>query len=152
MEIIANILGGLVGGLVAGFFALKAVRDGVERLEEQEIRRLKVQCVISIMSLRHILTDAADAGAPEDWWRLTAEVNKIPALFADSLSVLEKYGDFINSQNNLNLIPLIRTLLADVKVTEKQLTNTELEEIWYAKKRDATDPDATASGKCRDDS
>jgi hypothetical protein len=134
MEIIANILGGIAGRLVGGLLALKAVKDGVRQLEEQEVRRLRVQCVVDIMGLRHILSDApVHTGVSEDWARFTTAINKIPVLFADSTAILDSYREFVESQNNLFLIPLARRLLEH---GHKQLTDGDLELCYYAVKKD----------------
>ena len=121
-----GLAGALIGAAIAGYAAIraavKAVDRGFDRLEYQEIRRMKVECVVNMAGARFVL----DNQNPnyEDHARFNIELNKIPVLFADNENVMRPYRLFAcNPGDSSNIYPLMEALTKAVKITgtvEKQ--------------------------------
>jgi hypothetical protein len=114
-----GLVGALVGAAIAGWAAIygavKAVDRGFDRLEQQEIRRMKVECVVNMAGARFVL-DRGKA-SDDDEARFNVELNKIPVLFADEESVMRLYRLFAsNSGESSNIFPLMEALTKAVKI------------------------------------
>jgi hypothetical protein len=112
--------GALVGAAIAGYAAIRAsvraVDRGFDRLEQQEIRRMKVECVVNMAGARFVL-DRVNPNN-EDQARFNVELNKIPVLFADDESVMRHYRLFAaNPGETCNIYPLMEALTKAVRIT-----------------------------------
>jgi hypothetical protein len=105
-----GLAGALLGAAIAGYAAVhaavRAVDRGFERLEHQEIRRMKVECVVNVGGARFVL-DKQNPN-PDDQARFNVELNKIPVLFADDESVMRPYRLFASNPGEIsNVYPVM---------------------------------------------
>jgi hypothetical protein len=110
----------LIGAGIAGYMgihaAVKAVDRGFDRLEHQEIRRMKVECVVNPAGARFVLDNRNPN--PEDQARFDVELNKIPVLFADDETVMRPYRLFASNPGDIsNIYPVMESLTKAVKIT-----------------------------------
>jgi hypothetical protein len=122
--------GGVVAGAAAIYAAVLAVDRAFARLENTEIRRMKVACVVNLTGARFVLDKKAPH--PEDQARFNFELNKIPVLFADDEAVMSAYRLFAADPQTIEKIhPLIEALVRSVKIT-RRVERQEFERVLRA--------------------
>jgi hypothetical protein len=123
------LLGGIIAGVCAIYAALTAVNRGFAKLEEQEIKRTRVQCVLDLLAFRHVFNPDQKPTA-EHCFKFMIEVNKLPGLFADDAEVMNHYRAYLNNRDDPNLHTLLRSLLQKVHITHGSLSNDDLTAIF----------------------
>ncbi|MCW5966861.1 MAG: hypothetical protein KIT83_22670 [Bryobacterales bacterium] len=112
---VAALLGAGIAGCMGIYAAVKAVDRGFDRLEQQEIRRMKVECVVNMTGARFVLDKRRPN--PEDEARFNVELNKIPLLFSDDENVMRAYRQFASNPGKItNLYPMMESLTKAVKI------------------------------------
>ena len=97
--IIAGVLSGLIGGTIAAWGAWYAVKvgikAGVKDLEETELRRQRIACVINLYGLRYVLSAGpVQVQRDEDRTQFMFEMGRAAALFAHDVEIQKKLRDF----------------------------------------------------------
>ena len=104
----SGIAGAIVGGVFTVWGAIQTFRRTSQDLESAEIRRQKVECLVSLTGLRFVI-----GGIPvsdEYKSKFMYEMNKIPSLWANDPEVMKNLRDFHAENNNDRFILLLRNL------------------------------------------
>ena len=105
---------------------------GIRKLEESEIRKQKVECIINLYGLRFVMVEGHDHSA-EDRSRLAFEMNRAGVLFAEDSEVQKNIRDYKAKATNDVLIALIHNMGKTTKLRTDQLSNADIESVFLAK-------------------
>jgi hypothetical protein len=134
VNIVAGVLSGVVGGGLATLGAILAVNIGIRKLEESEIRKQKVDCIVTMYGLRFVMVEGQNH-AQEDRSRLMFEMNRAGVLFADDPQVQNDLRDYRNGQSNERLIALIHSMGKTTKLNTSLLSKSDIENVFLAYNR-----------------
>ena len=114
--LLAGVISGAAGGGLAIAGAVWAVRNGIRRLEETEIRRQRVDCITRIYGSRFVLgvMPPAPPPRPEYVSQFCYELNRAGALFAefpDVTNLLRDLNRAVSLPGTENRAPLFVTLI-----------------------------------------
>jgi len=80
-NIVSGILSGVIGGVLSIDRSNRGGYMGIRKLEESEIRKQKVDCIVNLYGLRYVMVEG-HAHSAEDRSRLAFEMNRAGVLFA----------------------------------------------------------------------
>jgi hypothetical protein len=130
----AGIISGIIGGGLAVIAALLAVHLGISKLEQTEIRRLRVECITNLYGLRFVTSEAP--ARPEDVARYMFELNRAVTLFADDTDTLNELRDFYESVKSKRadatdrMITLIKKMSATTALRVENLSDADVRAIF----------------------
>jgi hypothetical protein len=124
----SGMLGAIVGGSFTVWGAIKAVKMTSQDLESAEIRRQKVECLVSLTGLRFVIGNNSSA-LDEYKSRFMYQINKIPSLWADDSEVMKNLRDFHAENNNDRFILLLKNLGRTTKVATDRLSDADLKTV-----------------------
>jgi len=135
--ILSGIFCGLIGGALAFLGAKRAVKEGVRDLEETEIRRQKLDCILNLYGLRYVLGQGPCC-RDEDRTRFMFEISRASALFAEDVEVQKGMRDFHagikrddpEAQRTDRLISLIKQMSESARCPIQALSDTDVRNIF----------------------
>ena len=135
--ILAGCLDGLIGGglTILGVYVTvkwgspKATEWSLRVLEETEIRKMKIECLVNLCGYRFAMTNDFNA-RDEDRSRFMFELNRVPALFAGDEEVQNHARDILTKPTNERLIALLHSMGRTTKLPTSKLSNTDMEKVF----------------------
>jgi hypothetical protein len=125
----AAIFGAIVGGAMAYLAAVKGFRMKSQAVESTEIRRQKVECVISLSGLKWVL--GSYQLVPDEFKaRFLFEVNRISVLWSNDREVIRSLRDFFADRTNECLVTLIGRLCASVNLPAEELSDDGIQSVF----------------------
>ncbi len=105
----SGLLGAIIGGSFTAWGAIKAVKMTSQDLESAEVRRQKVECLVSLSGLRFVISKGFSA--PDEYKsRFMYQMNKIPFLWADDPEAMKNLRDFHAENTDDRFVLLLRNL------------------------------------------
>ena len=125
----AAIFGALVGAAAAYRAAIKGFKMNSQTVESTEIRRQKVDCVISLSGLQWVL--GSYQIVPDEFKaRFLFELNRIPVLWSNDRETMKSLREFSSDRTNEYLVSLLRSLCVSLNLPNEQLSDPEVQNIF----------------------
>jgi len=125
---VSGLLGALIGGSFTAWSAIKAVKMTSQDLESAEIRRQKVECLVSLSGLRFVI--GKDLSVSDEYKsKFMYQMNKIPSLWADDSEVMKNLRDFHSENNNDRFVVLLKSLGHTTKIKTEKLSDADLRTV-----------------------
>ena len=127
--IIVPLISALIGGALTLLAAWLTLRQQSRGLESEEIRKQKVQCLVSMAGLRFVMSSDRLA-AVEYQAKLTFELNKLPILWAGEAEAMNDIRDCLASMTDERFVKMFRSLGLSTKLHVDKLADTDLTRLF----------------------
>jgi hypothetical protein len=136
ISLLSGLVGSVIGGALAIWGARSTLRASQRDIEIDELRRLRLDCLVNLVGLRFVIADEQTFVSDDDKSRIMFELNRAVALWADNNRVQNLLRDIRRKHTSNNTVEMLRAMAETTNIPLNNLAESDLNSLFVLRRLD----------------